>query len=91
MYQVFKVGMIITDDFQLLYAVYIQSEINNPTLLAWLHSAGSNLGIRWNERRCKWVEKKTCSHTECQVVSTRMTKNLMPFKKSVSSSSYVRT
>ena len=47
MYQVFKVGMIITDDFQLLYAVYIQSEINNPALLAWLHSTGSNLEIRW--------------------------------------------
>ena len=50
MYQAFAKSIvwiiIITGDFQVLYAVYIQPVINNPALLARLHSTGSNLEIR---------------------------------------------
>ena len=42
-----KRSRIITGDFQVLHAVYIQPLINNPTLLARLHRTSSGLDIRW--------------------------------------------
>ena len=50
-----KNSRIITGDLQVLHTIYIQPFINNPALLAWLHSTGSALKIRWSEWR---VNKK---------------------------------
>ena len=38
-----KNGKLVTGDFQVLYTIYIQPCINNPTLFAWLHRTSSDL------------------------------------------------